>query len=628
MCGIIGRISYRNAIEKRTFISMMDTLKHRGPDGCGSVFLDNDHVGLGHYRLSVIDLTEAGSQPMPNEDETIWLVFNGEIYNYPALRESLVRAGHRFRSHADSEVIVHAYEEWGDDCVRYLRGIFAFGLWDVHARRLMLARDHLGVKPVYYSSNSHAFTFASQPRALIHDPDMKPRIDIGAFSDYLAYGYVPFDKAIFQGIAKLPAAHRLVVEGGRTTVERYWHIQYEPLIHNEHDAVHVLRDALQETIQLQMISDVPVGSFLSGGIDSSLITALMNPVSKTTLQTFTIGFEEANSDEREYARIVSNSFGTNHHEDVMTADIARELIPTFTDIYDEPFFDSSGLPTHYVSLLARSHGIKVILSGDGGDEVFAGYRWYDLFHRAMTGNRRLCLNKLIGRYRKKYYGNNALHSVQAPLEDYFGYVGFLNRKEQQSILTPSAKAEAESDHLWLLRSFYQPDCPPVTMAQQWDINTYLVDDILVKVDRASMACGLEVRVPLLDYKLVEHAFTIDAKLIYRNSTRKYIFKKAIEKWVPPEILSGRKKGFSIPLKQWMDRYLQALTCNVLKDGSLVSQGILTPHADQLIAAKGNPNVPWLLLVAELWARRWVEGWSSEEIKQLCSSAPSTGMQIN
>jgi asparagine synthase (glutamine-hydrolysing) len=246
----------------------------------------------------------------------------------------------------------------------------------------------------------------------------------------------------------------------------------------------------------------------------------------------------------------------------------------------------------------------------------------------MTGNRRIRFKHWIDRYRIEYFGKNELPAIQDPLEDYFGSVGFLNCNEQHNILTSSAKDEAGFDHLWLLRAFYQPDCPPVTMAQQWDINTYLVDDILTKVDRASMACGLEVRVPLLDYKLVEHAFTIDAKLIYRNSMRKYIFKKAIAAWVPPAILTGRKKGFSIPLQQWMDRYLQALTAKVINDGSLVNQGILTPRTAQLIAGKGNPNIPWLLLVAELWARRWVEGCSTEDIKQLCISSASARMQGN
>jgi asparagine synthase (glutamine-hydrolysing) len=236
--------------------------------------------------------------------------------------------------------------------------------------------------------------------------------------------------------------------------------------------------------------------------------------------------------------------------------------------------------------------------------------------------------KWIDRYRTEYFGNDELPAMQEPLEDYFGYVGFLNGNEQRNILTSAAQDEAGCDYLWLLRSFYQPDCPPVTMAQQWDINTYLVDDILTKVDRASMACGLEVRVPLLDYKLVEHAFTIDAKLIYRKTMRKYIFKKAIAAWVPPEILTGRKKGFSIPLQQWMDQYLKALTAHVINDGSLVNQGILTPRTAQLIAGMGNPNIPWLLLVAELWSRRWIEGCSSEDIRQLCMRSASTRMQEN
>jgi asparagine synthase (glutamine-hydrolysing) len=620
MCGILGQVDYQNKIEQLTFRSMLDTLSHRGPDGCGCMFLDKDRVALGHYRLSIIDLSEAGVQPMTNEDETVWLVFNGEIYNFPALRQTLIRTGHVFRSNTDSEVIIHAYEEWRDDCVLYLRGIFAFGLWDSKAQRLLLARDHLGVKPIYYSNNSHAFTFASQPRAIIHDPGIKRKVDICAFSDYLAYGYVPFDKAIFQGMAKLPAAHRLIVEDGNVKVERYWQIHYTPLIDNEQNAVHLLREALQETIRLQMISDVPVGAFLSGGIDSSGVTALMSASSTEPLQTFTIGFEEESSDERDYARIAANRFSTLHHENVLTEDIACELIPTFSEIYDEPFFDSSGLPTHFVSQLARSNGLKVILTGDGGDEVFAGYRWYDFFSRVMTSNRMERFRKWIERYREQYLGGTVNHSADGPLEDYFNFVGFLSWEKQQDMLTSRAKDEARADHLWLLRSFYQPEYPIVTMAQHFDINTYLVDDILTKVDRASMACGLEVRVPLLDYKLVELAFTIDAKLMYHNSMRKYLLKKTFAEWVPVEILTARKKGFSIPLKQWMGNFLQEITLKVLDDGSLVNQGILTPDVTQSIVLKRNPQILWLLFTAELWARRWVEGCSSNDIKQIFVSS--------
>jgi asparagine synthase (glutamine-hydrolysing) len=408
----------------------------------------------------------------------------------------------------------------------------------------------------------------------------------------------------------------LIVEDGKVNVERYWQIQYTPLIDNEQDAVHLLREALQETIQLQMISDVPVGAFLSGGIDSSGVTALMSASASEPLQTFTIGFEEESSDERDYARIAANRFSTLHHENVLSEDIACELIPAFSEIYDEPFFDSSGLPTHFVSQIARSNGLKVILTGDGGDEVFAGYRWYDLFSSVMASNRMERFRKWIERYRKHYLGGTVKHSADGPLEDYFNLVGFLSWDKQRDILTSSAKDESQADHLWLLRSFYKPEYPIVTMAQYFDIHTYLVDDILTKVDRASMACGLEARVPLLDYKLVELAFTIDAKLMYHNSMRKYLLKKTLAEWVPVEILTARKKGFSIPLNQWMGNYLRECTLKVLDDGSLVNQGILTPDVTQSTVLKRNPQILWLLFTAELWARRWVEGCSSSDIQKI------------
>ena len=595
---------------------MLKTLAHRGPDGQDCMFLHGNRVGLGHHRLSIIDLSEVGAQPMPNEDAMVWLVFNGEIYNFPQLREALIRKGHAFRSRTDSEVIIHAYEEWGEDCVHHLRGIFAFGLWDDRERKLFLARDHFGVKPLYYWHNGDDFIFASQPRAIIDNPRVPRNINVCALSDYLAYGYVPFDRAIFREMSKLPAAHRLILKDGHIKIERYWQVEYVPHINDEDDAVEALREALQESVRAQMISDVPIGSFLSGGIDSSGVTALMTACSTETFQTLTVGFDEAGSDERGFARIAAERFSTFHHEGVLTEETAREMIPTFVEIYDEPFYDSSGLPTYFVAQLARAKGLKVILTGDGGDEVFAGYLWYDLFASFMKTNWLARLKGFIRHCSPVNRRKQSIKSTDDALRAYFNHIGFLPWEKQQTLLSSAIKDEANHDYLWLLRSFFHPEYPAITAAQYLDLHTYLVDDILTKVDRASMACGVEVRVPLLDHKLVELAFSINSNLVYGSSRRKHILKQSLAEWVPPEILTDRKKGFSIPLQQWMHSYLAECSMKSLSDGSLVNQGLLEPDAVQAIVSAGDSRILWLFLVAELWMRRWIEGSGSDEIRKI------------
>ena len=594
MCGILGQFRGEGQVDTDAFEQMLATLRNRGPDGEGSEVLDGGRVALGHTRLAIIDLSDAARQPLPNEDQTVWAVVNGEIYNYRELREELIAAGHRFRSTCDSEVVVHAYEDWGDACVDRFRGIFAFGVWDGARRRLFLARDRLGVKPLYYWAANSQFAFASQPRALLADPRFRRDIDFPALQHYLAYRYVPGSMAIYAGMHKLPAAHRLSFEEGRTRVERYWAPSCATKIRDPDTAVERVRDAIAEAVELELVSDVPVGVFLSGGIDSSTVAALMARVQKPP-PSFTLGFDEASSDEREYARLAANAIGCQPHEDVMTLEDALAAIPTFIGVYDEPFFDQSGLPTHRVSALARSRNVKVILAGDGGDELFAGYRWYDEF-LSRRGRR-------FARLRAKLLGESSAGA-------YFDLMGYLDGPAQKKLLV----AGSGFDHLALFRGLFREDLPPITALQWLDLHTFLVDDILTKVDHASMANGVEVRVPLLDYRVVETAFSISSDVIYARGERKALLKRAAAPWIPAEILTARKKGFSVPLRAWMKRGLQARASELVRDGSLVGRGVFRADGAEAILARQSPRLTWLLLVAELWARHWIEAEPLTELR--------------
>ena len=589
MCGILGQIESHQPIEPGSFARMLATLAARGPDGSGTRVLRQGRVALGHRRLAILDLSENAAQPMSNEDGTLWLTFNGEIYNFRELRKQLQAAGHRFRSEGDSEVILHAYEEWGDDCVLRLRGIFAFGLWDDRRERLLLARDRLGVKPLYYWAHAQGLVFASQPRAILEHPRFRREVDARAFQHYLVYRYVPDDLAIWAGMNKLPAAHRLVFDRRGVRRDRYWEVRYAPIVRNAQEAARLVRDKLEEAVRMQLVSDVPVGVFLSGGIDSSTTAAIATRVLERRLPSFTIGFDVEESDEREFARATSRFLGTLAHEEVLTLDAALRLIPDFVAIHDEPFFDHSSLPTLAVARLARRFGVPVILSGDGADELFAGYHWYEETPAARKPGWRRLAKRLHGAGADLFAAHLANVSPLGPVSAsdlLVGVPGF--------------------DPLRLLRRFDQPAAPRVTRLQLADLRTFLVDDVLLKVDHASMACGVEVRVPFLDHELVELAFSIDSRVIFSRGERKALLKRAAASWLPPEILTSRKKGFSIPLDAWFRQGLGQLARELLPGGVLVSRGLLREQAVREMPASSHSPLLWLLLAAELWARHWLE----------------------
>jgi asparagine synthase (glutamine-hydrolysing) len=615
MCGIAGQINNTGAVDQFQFGKTIAALTHRGPDAAGAQWLDEGRVALGHRRLSIIDLSDAGLQPMANEDGTIWVTFNGEIYNYQSLRKELLAYNHQFRSRTDTEVIIHAYEQWGIGCVNRFRGIFAFGLWDGRARKLWLVRDQLGVKPLYYFHDGERLIFASEVKAIVANPSVPRRINSQAVCDYLTYGYVPFDRCIYEKMWKLPPGHFVEYADNKITVKKYWDIACTGEITDRREALIELQNALRESVSLQKISDVPLGVLLSGGIDSSAVTALLSHDSVQPIDSFTIGFEDKNHDETEHAQRVADLCQTLHQQRCLTFEAARRLIPLFSDVYDEPFQDTSGLPTYLLSQFAREK-VKVVLSGDGGDEVFAGYKRYDRLIAAAGSRDASSLEWIFGRAaaRPLRMASRGLPSLlglahrltQAandPLSEYFLRIGFFNRQDRNSVL--SKEYASSEDDLWLLRRFWQADCDYVTAMQYLDLKTYLPDQILTKVDRASMAHGLEVRVPLLDHKLVELSFRISPNLLYSGGERKHLFKQSLAEMLPYDVLSRRKKGFGMPLDKWFNFGLRAQALSVLRDGSLVGRGILRPDFEGTLL-EGSQDKVWILYVLEMWCRRWLE----------------------
>lgn len=588
MCGILGCISKKNNIPVSYFTGMLNNLAPRGPDGEGVEVLENGKVLFGHRRLSIIDLSNNGNQPMSNEDHSLWLVFNGEIYNYLSLKKELSSLGHVFRSKSDSEVIVHAYEEWGKNCVDHLNGIFAFGIWDSKKKNLFLARDRMGVKPLYYWKDSDCFVFSSQPSAILDHPNFNKEINLDAFQDYLALGYIPFDASIYEGINKLPAAHTLLVEELKLKRSKYWQVSIEKTVICEEDAILGVSKTIETSINDQTVSDVPVGLYLSGGIDSSTVSAVAAKKLDYKVRSFTVGFNETWNDERKYAKSVSEDINLDFHEETLSYEKTSQMFSAFVEAYDEPFFGGSAFPCLFISELTQKKGNKVILAGDGGDELFAGYLRYDTYSENLLKEHKT--------------------SDQDPVESYFRIptVGIAQPEDIKEILTQKVQNCTNPDIFHSLRRFYREDLPPVAAACYMDLHTYLPDHILCKVDRASMAHGIEVRVPLLDHRLVEYASSVSPSIIYKNKERKFLMKKAVEKWVPKEILNGRKKGFSIPLNDWMKHGFTKAGKKFVTDGSLISRGILNASKVENIFNSDNGKLAWLILSAELWARRWMD----------------------
>jgi asparagine synthase (glutamine-hydrolysing) len=587
-------------------------------------------VGLGHRRLAIIDLA-SGRQPIVSENGRSAIVFNGEIYNYRALRQDLVNKGYRFRTESDTEVILHAYEEYGDRCVEQLRGMFAFAIWNGNMKCLFLARDRVGIKPLYYAWDGRKFRFASEIKAILLDTTVSKSIDCVALDDYLTYLYIPCPKTIFKAVRKLRPGHTLTVSERGITERPYWDLRFEPREGlSESDYADGLLEKLRESVAIHLVSEVPLGAFLSGGVDSSAVVGLMSECLDRPVNTASVGFREMGFDELPYARMVQQRYQTNAYEKTVDANAAK-ILDALVWHYDEPFADSSMVPTYYVSQVARER-VTICLSGDGGDENFAGYRRYrfDLLeNRLRTMLPRVVRRPVFGLMGWVYPKADWLPQIfraktlftnlsLSPEEAYFRTMSwFTPEMKAQLYLDSVKKVIADYDPFSVMAEhFHQArDWDPLSRVQYVDIKTYLTDDILAKVDRASMAHSLEVRVPLLDHEVMEYAATIPSSYKIRGRSGKYIFKRALEGIVPSEILQREKMGFSIPLAQWFrgelkDVFEERVFAPTAFLNTLFNPDPIHRWWDQ--HQRGTRDYAyhlWALLVLECWGRRFI-GMSS------------------
>ncbi len=627
MCGICGIVATNRTspIKREDFQSMVNVLYHRGPDDQG-VFFDHN-IALGLRRLSVIDL-KTGHQPMPNENKTLWIVFNGMIYNYLELRRHLEAKGYFFRTQSDTEVILHLYEEYGADCVLWLNGMFAFAIWEAKQQKLFLARDRLGVKPLYYTSFGGYFLFASEIKALLKFPGIKKEMNLRSVSEYLALEYVPTADSMFEDIKKLLPAHTLIYAHGQLSVQRYWDIvihQNCPAKNNLDEALSRLSELLKDAVRIRLISDVPVGVFLSGGLDSSLVTALCGSLGSSKIKTFSIGFDKPSFDESHFSRRVAGYFHTQHYEKMCTHREVLNLIPALVESLDEPFADASILPTYLLSKFAKEQ-ITVALSGDGGDELFAGYSTY-IAHRianyfsllpAAVSRGMLGLAKWMLPVSMQYmsfdfrFKKFFAHLHNPAYIRHHLWLGSFSPQEQKQLFCPWVNAglnnydifNASQNHFYKLNNGKLLD-----QLQYLDLQTYLPGIGLARVDAASMANSLEVRSPFLDYRLMEFVLNLPQKFRLHHFTRKYILKKYAQQMIPKRIIHRYKKGFGVPVSLWIGRELKNFVLEILSEENINRQGLFHyPYIKRLLEEHFNRQVDnhkkiWTLLMFELWRKK-------------------------
>jgi asparagine synthase (glutamine-hydrolysing) len=624
MCGICGFINVDSGdrSHKAVLRHMCTTLQHRGPDDEGC-YIDAN-AALGIRRLSIIDLA-TGQQPIANETKSVWVVLNGEIYNYRKVRQTLEQKGHTFRTQSDTEVIVHAYEEYGDRCVNHFNGMFAFALWDMPNKRLLLGRDHLGIKPLYYWENGESIVFGSELKALLAHPCVPVSINLPALDQFFVLEYIPAPYSIFNAVHKLPPGHTLVFEQGIVTIQRYWNIPVVEIPEDERTCTEQLRDLLQDAVRMQLISDVPLGAFLSGGIDSSTVVAFMSQASGEPVETFSIGFDDHSYNELADARKIAVHFRCNHHEQILRpniADLAEQLVTHL----DEPFGDFSIFSTYLVSQLAGQY-VKVVLSGDGGDELFGGYDTYVAEAMDTAAYRRLpsfLRSKLLPgvmaivppQPEKKGLINKAKRFVEGgaldPAYQHTRWMMFMSEADRVDLYAPDLIEVLNGRNAaGLFLDHFRDVAQWNYLAQQQyiDIKTYLVDDILVKVDRMSMAASIEARVPLLDYRLVEFAVNLPSTFKIRGSQTKWILRQAMRPFLPKSVLTKPKQGFSIPLKHWLRRELKPFMMDLLSSDRIKQRGYFNPSTvsrwmtEHLSGRYNHSHRLWSLMVFELWHQR-------------------------
>ncbi len=623
MCGICGVFEYerRSDLPAAMIHAMNQTIIHRGPDD-GGVFV-GPGIGLGHRRLSIIDLA-GGHQPMSNEDGTIWVLLNGEIYNYPDLRTELLQRGHVFTTKSDTEAIVHAYEEFDEGCFAKLRGMFSIALWDSRSRKLILARDRIGKKPLFYAPYKDRILFGSELKTLLASGLLSREMDYEALSDYFSLGYVPAPKTIYRAARKVMPGSYLVASANGIRECCYWDLSFSKVEQRtEEEWCERLQHELCEATRIRLMSEVPLGAFLSGGIDSSAIVAMMDHLMKRSVTTCSIGFREEKFDETPYARQVSKQFSTDHHEEVVEPN-ALEIVDKLAWHFDEPFADSSAIPTYYVSRIARSQ-VTVALGGDGGDENFAGYRRYrlDLNENRVRGHVPAAMRRAVfgplGRWYpalawapRVFRAKATFQSLaRSPLEGYFNSVSYFRPDDKLKLFTSDFRRRLGGyDSLDVFRHHYErADTQDLLSKIQYvDVKTYLTDDILTKVDRASMAVSLEVRAPMLDHKFMEFVASIPSNLKLRSGIGKYILKKSLEPILPHNILYRTKQGFAVPLDLWFKRELRDMAYNIVVEtkDDILDQSFLKKIWDQ---HQKNHYDRSALLWSVLMFRKWRQAFS-------------------
>jgi len=632
MCGIAGRVNAAAPIDRAEIFRMTELIGHRGPDDHG--YHLRTRVGLGHTRLSIIDLA-GGRQPLANEDDSVWIVFNGEIYNHVELRRELITRGHRFRTHSDTEAIVHAYEEWGPDCARRLRGMFAFAIWDERRQRLTLVRDRLGIKPIYYAQLTGDLVFGSEVKSLLAVPEVDGAVDDDALAAYLALRYVPAPLTMFRGVKKLPPASILTWQAGRISISRYWDLASvatrDDAPPTEAEATAELRDRVDHVVKLRLMSEVPVGAFLSGGLDSTIVTASMLRAAdaRGALETFSVGYAEDDTqseDELAYARLAAQALGTEHHEVRVSMREAADALPKIVWHLDEPVADPACVPLYFLARKAKEH-VTVVLSGEGADEALGGYYIYRRLQRVEALRRRLGVGAgaltLAGELAALVPNDRVRRAARlfgGPLERVYRGVARAFDAESAALLHPNGAADVVDA---LLAPHWEPTrgMSPLRRMLYLDSRVWLPDDLLVKADKMTMAHAIELRVPFLDHELMEHAWSLPDHLKIANGVGKALLRKAARGRVPQAILDRPKMGFGTPTAAWLRGGLRELAEDILTDNrSIARERFDLGYVRALLARHGagedRSAELWPLLVLELWKKSFAARPVPEPIQEV------------
>jgi asparagine synthase (glutamine-hydrolysing) len=590
MCGIAGYINLKAPIEKTIFNSMVDSLIHRGPDGWGAFFNEKKTVALGHRRLSFIDLSETGKQPMSNVTSDICITFNGEIYNYKELREEL-SANYSFKTETDTEVILAAYSTWGANFMHKLKGMFAFGIYDAKCNKLLLVRDRFGIKPLYYFKDEHRLIFASEIKAILASEIVQKEIDFSAFADYFVYRYIPSPKTIWKKIAKVPPATYLEIDTSDLSIKEteYWKIKCSDVKENYENIVQEIDNKLNQSVEEHTRADVPIGSFLSGGYDSSALVYYMKQLHQQP-QTFSIGFSKWEKSEDQYAKIVAKHLDVENTS-VIADESSLDLLDIMADVYDEPIADISIVPTFLVSKLARQK-VKAVLSGEGADEIFAGYTWQQDFMNQQSNKN--WFSKLFSK--NKSSGDTVLFYAQAMA------MGWFDAEELKKMLNPALHQYIPNDVHWFYRSHFKNNLTPLKSIQYLDVKCFMGELVLTKIDRASMANSLEVRVPFLDHTIMEKIFSLCESNYFKTSQTKDLLYQNIKTNLPQQILERKKQGFVGPDTYYMnmDFYKSALKNSLLVQHNIINQ----EYIDNILKETYNWKL-WKILIMEKWYKRWV-----------------------